>query len=159
MRQARKQWILLVASLFICLLAFEAVLRVLDIPRAYRIPEMHETHPGRYAHRRSDTPGLAYELECTDKHPGLTNVVGLRDTIEVVRKATGRRRVVCLGDSFTYGLGVGMMDSYPKRLGHYLREKHPEWQVLKTITSIGVRLKTLFSRFAKMPSDCRCPSY
>src|SRR5262245_17353869 len=43
------------------------------------------------------------------------NSMGFRDR-EVTPKAAGKRRVVVIGDSFVYGWGVQIEQSWPKRL-------------------------------------------
>jgi hypothetical protein len=42
-----------------------------------------------------------------------TNSLNLRD-YEIPQKSPGEYRVLCLGDSFTFGLGVNIPDAYPK---------------------------------------------
>jgi lysophospholipase L1-like esterase len=49
-----------------------------------------------------------------------TNRIGMRDNeIDIVEDAN-KVKILCLGDSFTYGWGVDLNSSWPKRLEHYL---------------------------------------
>jgi lysophospholipase L1-like esterase len=66
-------------------------------------------------------PGLLHRLEpnqraFTHAHPVVTNSYGLRDDEFPLRPAPGRVRVLCLGDSLTFGKGVALPDTYPKQL-------------------------------------------
>jgi len=70
--------------------------------------------PGCYAF--SDDPRLMYDLKphCLDGGSGTTNAWGMRDS-EVDSTAPGDR-IAALGDSITYGPGVSMDETWPKRL-------------------------------------------
>ncbi len=58
--------------------------------------------------------------------PCHVNSDGFRDRDFSVEKPAGTRRVVCLGDSYTYGWGVDVRDSYPKQLERALSvDDHP----------------------------------
>lgn len=51
------------------------------------------------------------------------NSAGIRDREEVVtEKPAGQRRVLCLGDSFTFGWGVKVEDAWPRRVERELRK-------------------------------------
>lgn len=52
--------------------------------------------------------------------PVTINALGLRGAEVAVPKPAGRRRIVCFGDSITFGYGVGDTESYPYRLGDHL---------------------------------------
>jgi len=52
--------------------------------------------------------------------------LGLRGPEVRVPKPPGRRRVLCFGDSITFGYGVGEEDTYPARLGARLAERGVE---------------------------------
>jgi hypothetical protein len=54
-----------------------------------------------------------------------TNSLGYRDARLPVPKTARTRRIVVLGDSFTYGHGVEEPDCYPRRLEARLRERDP----------------------------------
>jgi len=48
------------------------------------------------------------------------NQLGVRGPEVEEGKITGRKRIVCFGDSITFGYGVDDDDSYPRRLSHAL---------------------------------------
>jgi len=77
-------------------------------------------------------PGLTFYLRYTGiQHPWfddqgcvkcVINSCGIRDREALCRpKPAGQRRVVCLGDSFTFGWGVPVEDAWPRRVEHVLR--------------------------------------
>lgn len=58
-----------------------------------------------------------------------TNALGLRGREVSAQKPPGTLRVLCLGDSCTFGSGSGGDDTYPARLERVLREAHPDRKV------------------------------
>jgi hypothetical protein len=59
------------------------------------------------------------------------NSRGYRDAERSLAKPPGVRRVVCLGDSFTWGSGIDLEDAYPHRLENGLRRLRSEsWEVV-----------------------------
>lgn len=65
--------------------------------------------------------GLPYHVK--------TNSQGLRSDQELREKDEDVVRVLCLGDSFTYGVGVDNNQTYPSLLEHYLKEKYPHSKI------------------------------
>ena len=59
-----------------------------------------------------------------------TNSIGLRDT-EIPLRRTGRKRVLAIGDSFTFGWGVRLEETWPKVLEAALRRSGEEVEILK----------------------------
>lgn len=55
----------------------------------------------------------------------VTNSEGVRDREHPVEKARGEYRIVCLGDSFTMGMGAAYEDIYPTVLERRLNELDP----------------------------------
>ena len=63
------------------------------------------------------------------------NAAGYRDIEHVARKEAAVRRVVFLGDSFTYGVGVLFDDTYPKRVERALSSERGEaWESIVLAT-------------------------
>jgi lysophospholipase L1-like esterase len=58
--------------------------------------------------------------------PVTINGLGLRGAEVALPKAPGRRRVVCFGDSITFGYGVGDTETYPYLVGQRLAAKGGE---------------------------------
>lgn len=65
----------------------------------------------------------------------MTNRWGLRGDDFPIEKPSGEYRVLCLGDSVTFGCGVANGEDYPAQLG-YLLNKHPvgfsHYQIINT---------------------------
>lgn len=97
-------------------------------PVRFRAPERgRESAWTERVHRASDVPGLAYELEPgrSLKHARRTitiNSLGMRD-LEPRRDPDGElRRVVVVGDSVSFGLGVEDDEVWPRLLEQRLDE-------------------------------------
>jgi hypothetical protein len=59
------------------------------------------------------------------------NSMGYRDLERVVPKPAGVRRVVCIGDSFTWGASVLFDDAWPQRVERTLsRERGERWEAV-----------------------------
>ncbi len=67
----------------------------------------------------SPVPGFRGEFQ---GKPVTINSMGLRGGEVALPKPPGRKRVVCFGDSITFGYGVGDDESYPYQLGHALAD-------------------------------------
>jgi hypothetical protein len=52
----------------------------------------------------------------THSHPVVTNSFGIRNEEFSLERTPGTVRVLCLGDSLTFGKGVALADTYPKQL-------------------------------------------
>src|SRR5207244_2029550 len=55
--------------------------------------------------------------------PVFVNSHGMRGDEFPVEKPAGTTRVICFGDSFTYGYGVGQDATYPAQLGRLLKAR------------------------------------
>jgi lysophospholipase L1-like esterase len=69
-----------------------------------------------------------------------TNSIGLRGPEVAPTKAQGTKRLLCLGDSFTFGKGVDDSTTYTAQLQHALdaRLGHDAWEVLNAgVVSYG----------------------
>jgi hypothetical protein len=107
----RGELLLLVLGLLLALVAGEAAARVLGLGTK---------KPLGYA--PVDTDGR-------ERRP--INRQGYRDRERTLEKPAGTRRVVLLGDSFTWGASVLFDDGYGQRLERWLRERRGEpWEVV-----------------------------
>lgn len=74
---------------------------------------------GGYAPVRTDT---------RERRP--INSRGYRDLERAIPKPDGVRRVVCLGDSFTWGVGVLFDDTWPQRVERLLARDGGRWEAV-----------------------------
>ncbi len=106
---------LLVASLLVALFLGEGIARVL-------------TARGR------KTGYAPVKTERRDLRP--INSRGYRDFERSLRKPPGVRRVVCIGDSFTWGASILFDDAWPQRIERSLtRERHEPWEAVSLAES------------------------
>jgi lysophospholipase L1-like esterase len=94
-------------------------------------------------HRLSDDPVLIYELRrgVTVERDGTVyriNAHGLRDDRELPPKGPGERRVLVLGDSVAFGLGVEGPRTFPALLEAALDRQRPPTRVLN-LSVLGYR--------------------
>lgn len=95
------------ASILVCFLAVETVLRL----TLYNF-KTYTKSPGADA---------IYYIETVEfKTKVRTNSLNMRD-YEIPSKTPDEYRVLCLGDSFTFGLGVNVSEAYPKVAEQALR--------------------------------------
>jgi len=81
---------------------------------------------------KPEGPGIPYTIQTLDfKITMLTNSLDLRGP-EIPPKEAGEFRIFCLGDSFTYGMGVEFEEAYPAVLEGLLRGKNPGVRVFNT---------------------------
>ncbi len=69
--------------------------------------------------------------------PVAINSLGLRDDEFPREKPPGEYRVLCLGDSFTFALGVRFEDIYAQQLERMLAERHPRTAVQVINAGVG----------------------
>jgi lysophospholipase L1-like esterase len=69
--------------------------------------------------------------------PVKVNSHGLRDDEFPLAKPPGERRILCLGDSFTFALGVAFDDIYPQQLERMLGERRPNERFQAINSGIG----------------------
>ncbi len=81
--------------------------------------------------RGEGDPRTGYAPVNTKRRPGPTNAQGYRDEERRLAKPLGTRRVVALGDSFSWGTRVEFEDAWPQRLERGLaRQRGESWQVV-----------------------------
>lgn len=57
------------------------------------------------------------------------NSLGFRDVEFDVKKPKGTFRIICMGDSVTYGMPVKKEETYPKMLAKILRSRYPDKEI------------------------------
>lgn len=124
-----------------------------------------------WAYRVTDDPGLLFEFVpdnefCYHYHAGLLggrawssrcriNSIGFRDRDYATQPAHGTVRLICSGDSYTFGEGVEGKESYPKQLEEMLNglpkcNGHPEFEVLNA----GVAAHDISQMLASLKHKC-----
>lgn len=73
-----------------------------------------------------------YSQTLTGGHPILMNSHGLRDVEFPADPPAGQRRILCLGDSTTFGAGIAAEETYPKQLEQLLNAESGDqnWLVI-----------------------------
>ncbi len=97
-------------------------------PSVYLDPQHPANHEDTWL---TDAPNQHYE----QRHPEFsytvtTNDLGLRDRNHPVTKPPGETRVLCLGDSFTQGVGSPEPQTWPRLLERVLRQWDPKVSVM-----------------------------
>jgi lysophospholipase L1-like esterase len=124
-----KNLVLLGCSSVLALVAVEVFLRIAR-PVAYRKPAepIPEDAWRELLHRPSAVPGLAYELrpDAEEFAKGIwirTNSLGLRDDEPLPGEGRPTVRLVAIGDSVTFGFGVGGDETYANVLERLLNSR------------------------------------
>jgi lysophospholipase L1-like esterase len=116
-----RNWSLLGAALVAMLLVLEAVARLIwPVPPTWIEPQTRHLH----------SPLLGWVLppgseSYTIDAPVRVNSLGLRDDEIPLAKPAGERRILSLGDSFTFALGVRFEDLYVQQLEGLLAKQYP----------------------------------
>lgn len=121
-----KDCLLVIGSVVFSLCVMEVVIRIWDPPLAK--PEMNQIHRA--------SPALAWEL--IPKSSGIgklgelyeVNSAGFRDVEHSLKKKPGVSRIMVIGDSFTFGMGVNLEDTYPKQLERFLNRANVTCEVI-----------------------------
>ena len=116
-RSVKKKSLLVGISL--CCISILAVLIVTEATLAFFFPTYY----------RSPGPNSTYNLHAQEfRTPVKMNSLNLRDH-EIYPKQAAVRRVLCIGDSFTYGVGVYLEQTYLKRVEQILKRRgqKEEW--------------------------------
>jgi lysophospholipase L1-like esterase len=75
---------------------------------------------------RRFSPALPADLAGSGSWEISINSEGFRDGESPKSKPPSAFRIVCLGDSWTFGMNVGQQQAYPQRLGAMLRQQFPD---------------------------------
>lgn len=121
-----KNSLLVIGSVVFSLCIMEIVVRIWDPPLAK--PQMKQIH--------QTSPTLAWELIPQSSGVGKLgelyqiNSAGFRDLEHPLKKKLGVPRIMVIGDSFTFGMGVNLDDTYPKQLEHFLNRADMPCEVI-----------------------------
>jgi hypothetical protein len=118
--------VLLASSLLALGLAEGALRRAFGPPPRWTDPQEVYLHDERLGHRLAP-----HQRAFTHGAPVETNALGLRDR-DYGPKPPGAVRILALGDSQTFGLGLALEDTWPKQLERALREAEGgvAWEVV-----------------------------
>jgi hypothetical protein len=119
--------LIVLASVLLALLAAEGALRITGWCEGYLTDPLY---------RRSDAPGVSYELRphavgmAWGRTPVQTNIFGLRGPEITGAKPPGTIRIGIFGDSLTFGQGVASEETFAARVEVALRTSGRRVQVL-----------------------------
>lgn len=124
--------ITMVVTIVLCLLLLEGIFRVVFFQPRGRVAVPYEF-------QLSELDGVPYELTPNNKYewkygarhlfdggfsiPVRTNAMGFRDDPVILPKPEGTIRILAVGDSFTWGLGVAEQDGWVEQLETMLQHK------------------------------------
>jgi len=81
-------------------------------------------------YKKSHGTDSRYEINTTEYKTIISiNSLGIRNS-EIYPKREGEYRILCLGDSFTFGLGVNDDSAYPKVLERILKKEDEKFSVI-----------------------------
>jgi lysophospholipase L1-like esterase len=131
-RQARMKWLralwVVVRLALISMIAAELFLRFFK-PVEFRAPEpeLPAAERAQMLFRRSSVPGLPYEMapnmeKIADGVWVRTNGYGMRDREPLPDDTPSLFRIVAIGDSFAFGLGVPVEEAFPRVLEKLLND-------------------------------------
>jgi len=133
-----------------CLVAELALMAVVPDPIIWRDPQESYVHDPALIHRMKPN-----QRSYTHSFPVQTNSFGLRDREFSLQPSADTIRVICLGDSITFGAGVRSEETYPKQLEVLLNADRPgryevinagvsaydTWQEVDYLKRDGLRFK------------------
>ena len=124
---------LVLVSILTALLIFELFVRLSGL-------WIKDTYDKRTYFSESNLPGVPYTLK-----PGIhavwartdiiTNSDGIRDRREFMKKDKNAFRILCIGDSITFGLGVDQDETYPEQMEHLLNKYKKNNKVYEVINA------------------------
>ena len=131
----------LLLNLLVAIVSTAVTLGALEVAvrgfRLWVIPDYGAVH----WYRASDIPGVPYLLQPNlrvDWGLGevVTNAEGLRASRSFSPGAhPGTRRILALGDSITFGFGVGQADSFPEQLERFINREQPQDRPVEVINA------------------------
>jgi lysophospholipase L1-like esterase len=121
-----KNVLLMLGAIFLSLLVAETSMRLWDPPIAK--PGMAQIHRASSVLDWEHIPGSSgIGRAGTYIH---INSAGFRDTEHSLNKQVGIRRIMVIGDSFTFGSGVNLEDTYAKQLEQLLQRANISCEVI-----------------------------
>ncbi|MCP4683043.1 MAG: hypothetical protein GY864_11975 [Desulfobacterales bacterium] len=121
-----KNFILMMTSLLLCLAAMEISIRVWNPNIAQR--GMKQIHKASKFLGWDLIPGASGTGNLGEFYQ--INASGFRGPEFKMEKKPGIQRIMVIGDSFTFGMGVNWEDAYPTRLERILNEKKRPCEVI-----------------------------
>jgi lysophospholipase L1-like esterase len=122
----RPNFLLLMFSIGIGLGAAELTIRVWHPPISK--PQMQQIHRPSYYTDWEPVPGASGVGALGETY--FINADGYRGEQRSVQKQPGVTRIITIGDSFTYGMGVNLEDTYPKQMETILNRNGERFKVL-----------------------------
>jgi lysophospholipase L1-like esterase len=122
---------LVLGTVFAVALAEIALIWLIPPPAIFREPQPRFEHDERLGWKLR--PG---QHGFTIGEPVTTNTLGLRSPELPTESSEGELRILILGDSNTFGLGVGQEETYPRRLEALLAARRGAGRV--TVVNAGV---------------------
>ena len=134
MKKVRLKIVIVLLSLFCCLLTLEICSRVIikkiDLPHAPVAQGVANLDVSEYPDFYMKDKDLFWRLE---KSTGDINSLGFRDREFAIKKDPGTVRIICMGDSITFGWPALVEKTYSRMLEKTLNRKMPQ----KTIEVIN----------------------
>lgn len=123
-----------------CFAMLEVASRVL-VPKPQVPPELFQHHPQNdFAHTPSLQMTMGFgstDIADAPDVPIRINALGLRGEEIPTPKPSDELRIVCLGDSYTFGWGALEENTYPAQLAALLREAHPGQSIRVINAGVG----------------------
>jgi lysophospholipase L1-like esterase len=122
--------LLAVAASLISCVAAELILRALKLPVSHVLPRIGPEQAKNMIFQKSEIPDLDYEprpnaVKMSGKSRFSINSLGIRGEEIKLQKEPGWKRILVVGDSFTFGYGVSDEDTYVAMLGRMIKEHYP----------------------------------
>lgn len=123
--------LLMVVSILLCVILLEAALRLVQPFHYDQIPSepFGELFSG-YPMKKDYSFTFVGNLVLLPPSKIRINSIGLRDHDYPVQKPRGTQRILCLGDSLTFGQGVDLEDTFAKILERRYAGEHLKVEVL-----------------------------
>jgi len=121
-----RNFLLLLGSVLMTLFAMEIAMRIWDPPLAK--PDIGQIHKASAFFEWELVPGSSGHGSLGECYH--INSAGFRDTEHSLKKQAGVRRIMVIGDSFTFGMRVNLEDTYPKQLERMLHSAKIKSEVI-----------------------------